>query len=91
MSASCSQYVITILPGFLALTANLKLQRLSFVRIQLVVKEVAQKKLLHYEQLCQVKEITIESKPRKLVHESRLNLHLFQLSSCIEFVTSSGR
>ena len=38
MSASCSQYVITILPGFLALTANLKLQRLSFVRIQLVVK-----------------------------------------------------
>ena len=52
MSASCSQYVITILPGFLALTANLKLQRLSFVRIQLVVKEVAQKKLLHYEQLC---------------------------------------
>ena len=69
MSASCSQYVITILPGFLALTANLKLQRLSFVRIQLVVKEVAQKKLLHYEQLCHVQEITIQSKPRKLVHE----------------------
>ena len=37
MSASCSQYVITILPGFLALSANLKpVQRLRFVRIQLV-------------------------------------------------------
>ena len=36
MSASCSQYVITILPGFLALSANLKLHRLCFVRIQLV-------------------------------------------------------
>ena len=36
MSASCSQYVITILPGFLALSANLKLHHLCFVRIQLV-------------------------------------------------------
>ena len=37
MSASCWQYVITILPAdFLQLTANLELQHLCFVRIQLV-------------------------------------------------------
>ena len=59
MSASCSQYVITILPGFLALSANLKLHRLCFVRIQLV-KRSGTKEAASLWTLCQVEEITGE-------------------------------
>ena len=107
MSASCSQYVITILPGFLALTANLKLQRLRFVRIQLVKRSGTKEAASLWTIMPSLRNnnwinaLLIGSKCQKLIHQewsgklsviwTRLNLHLFQLGSCAEFVTSSGR
>ena len=107
MSASCSQYVITILPGFLALTANLKLQRLRFVRIQLVKRSGTKEAAASLSTIMPglrncywINALLIGSKCQKPIKNNLKSFLLFELvsiytcfglRSCIGFVTSSGR
>ena len=107
MSASCSQYVITILPGFLALSANLKLQRLRFVRIQLVKRSGTKGAAASLSTIMPglrncywINALLIGSKCQKPIKNNLKSFLLFELvsiytcfglRSCIGFVTSSGR